>query len=541
MEISLDEINSSVSNNIFNNNYIILETIGKGSFGTVLKAKEVASGNIVAVKKMNLNKSKKNYEIIIKEVNVLKGLNHPKIVKYLNYIEDGNCIYIIMEFLSGGTLKQYIENNSKTPNNRLNENTSRIIIKQILSALSYLHYTCDICHRDIKPENIMFSEKDNINSIKVLDFGLSTENFESQNYLDNCGTLIYMAPEQISNNTYSKSVDIWSVGIILYMMLFNGKNPFYNKGDNSNTIIDKISNDKIKFDCFNNPISWMAKNLISKLLNKIPNYRYSARLALNHPWITENKYSKIPLTLYDKVKYDENVNKMKILFTAAIFASSIPYYKNKNIINYDEYLNKIKESNEVNNNLFKEKRNKMFDVIKLSRINVKHLIENKPKTADDISDINKKNNNNIINNENHRNNNENNKNNRKLSKIKKNNIIKFIYNNKNKELISELKSLSKDKKNNIKNNNISNEKNINNQNNIILKKLNRRQKNTKIIIESKDKNKPKTSLRKNSEIPPFENKKIISKEFSSKILINNKNKLNPIKNLKTIREKYNKK
>jgi serine/threonine protein kinase len=387
----------------------------------------------------------------------------------------------------------------------------------------------------------MFSEKDNINSIKVLDFGLSTENFESQNYLDNCGTLIYMAPEQISNNTYSKSVDIWSVGIILYMMLFNGKNPFYNKGDNSDTIIYKISNDKIKFDCFNNPISWMAKNLICKLLNKNPNYRYSARLALNHPWITENKYSKIPLTLYDKVKYDENVNKMKILFTAAIFASSIPYYKNKNIINYDEYLNKIKESNEVNNNLFKEKRNKMFDVIKLSRINVKHLIENKPKTADDISDINKKNNNNIINNENHRNNNENNKNTRKLSKIKKTNIIKCIYNNKNKELISELKSLSKDKKNNIKNNNISNEKNINNQNNIILKKLNRRQKNTKIIIESKDKNKPKTSLRKNSEIPPFENKKIISKEFSSKILINNKNKLNPIKNLKTIREKYNKK
>jgi len=540
MEISLDEINSSVSNNIFNNNYIILETIGKGSFGTVLKAKEVASGNIVAVKKMNLNKSKKNYEIIIKEVNVLKGLNHPKIVKYLNYIEDGNCIYIIMEFLSGGTLKQYIENNSKTPNNRLNENTSRIIIKQILSALSYLHYTCDICHRDIKPENIMFSEKDNINSIKVLDFGLSTENFESQNYLDNCGTLIYMAPEQISNNTYSKSVDIWSVGIILYMMLFNGKNPFYNKGDNSDTIIYKISNDKIKFDCFNNPISWMAKNLICKLLNKNPNYRYSARLALNHPWITENKYSKIPLTLYDKVKYDENVNKMKILFTAAIFASSIPYYKNKNIINYDEYLNKIKESNEVNNNLFKEKRNKMFDVIKLSRINVKHLIENKPKTADDISDINKKNNNNIINNENHRNNNENNKNTRKLSKIKKTNIIKCIYNNKNKELISELKSLSKDKKNNIKNNNISNEKNINNQNNIILKKLNRRQKN-KIIIESKDKNKPKTSLRKNREIIPFENKKIICKEFSSKILINNKNKLNPIKNLKTIREKYNKK
>ena len=300
MEISLDEINSSPSNNIFKNNYIILETIGKGSFGTVLKAKEIASGNIVAVKKINLNNSKKNYETIIKEVNVLKGLNHPNIVRYLNYIEEDMSIYIIMEFLSGGTLKQFIENNNNNINNKLNENKTRIIIKQILSALSYLHYTCDICHRDIKPENIMFSEIDNINSIKVLDFGLSTENFESQNYLENCGTLIYMAPEQISNKTYSKGVDIWSVGIILYMMLNNGKNPFYNKGDNSDVIIEKITKDKLKFDYFNNHISWMAKHLICKMLNKIPNYRYSAQLALHHPWITENKYSRIPLTLYDK-------------------------------------------------------------------------------------------------------------------------------------------------------------------------------------------------------------------------------------------------
>ena len=73
------------------------------------------------------------------------------------------------------------------------------------------------------------------------------------------------------------------------MMLNNGKNPFYNKGDNSDVIIEKITKDKLKFDYFNNPISWMAKHLICKMLNKIPNYRYSAQLALHHPWITENK------------------------------------------------------------------------------------------------------------------------------------------------------------------------------------------------------------------------------------------------------------
>ena len=557
MEISLDEINSSPNNNIFNNNYIILETIGKGSFGTVLKAKEIASGNIVAVKKINLNKSKKNYETIIKEVNVLKGLNHPKIVKYLGYIEEGMSIYIIMEFLSGGTLKQFIENNNNknSSNYKLNENITRIIIKQILSALSYLHYTCDICHRDIKPENIMFSEVDNINSIKVLDFGLSTENFESQNYLENCGTLIYMAPEQISNKTYSKGVDIWSVGIILYMMLFNGKNPFYNKGDNSDIIIEKITKDKIKFDCFNNPISWMAKHLISKMLNKIPNYRYSAQLALKHPWITENKYSKIPLTLYDKVKYNENVNKMKILFSVAIFISSMPNYKKNVIINYEEYYNKIKESNEVYNNLFKEKRNKMFDVIKLSRVNIKYFIENKPKTADNVieninNNIDNKNN---INNDNkikdiNRNKNEKNNNFHKLSKIKKNNILKYILNNKN--FLPDLKSLSKEKKSNSKNKNTLDECIHNlNKNKIknFYKKQNNINNNNKIIIESKNKNKPKTSQRKNFNINPIDNKKIIYKEYSSKMLINDPKdfniiKLKPVKKLKTIHEiSYHKK
>ena len=549
MEISLDEINSSPSNNIFKNNYIILETIGKGSFGTVLKAKEIASGNIVAVKKINLNKSKKNYETIIKEVNVLKGLNHPKIVKYLGYIEEGMSIYIIMEFLSGGTLKQFIENNNNNTNNKLNENKTRIIIKQILSALSYLHYTCDICHRDIKPENIMFSEIDNINSIKVLDFGLSTENFESQNYLENCGTLIYMAPEQISNKTYSKGVDIWSVGIILYMMLNNGKNPFYNKGDNSDVIIEKITKDKLKFDYFNNPISWMAKHLICKMLNKTPNYRYSAQLALHHPWITENKYSRIPLTLYDKVKYNENVNKMKILFSIAIFMSSMSNYKKKIIVNYDEYYSKIKETNEVYNNLFKEKRNKMFDVIKLSRINIKYFIENKPKTADNIVETNKNNNNNndnINNNDNkikdiNRNKNEKNKNFHKLSQIKKNNILKYILNNKN--FLPDIKSLSKEKKSNSKNKNTLDDCINNIKKNNQIKNLNKKQKNNnnKIIIESKNKNKPKTSQRKNININPIDNKKIIYKEYSSKLIINepkdfNTIKLKPIKKLKTIHE-----
>lgn len=169
----------------------------------------------------------------------------------------------MMEYLEGGTLRQYMKEKTN-----ITEDDARIIIKQLLTALSYLHYTCDICHRDVKPENIMFSNKDEITGLKLLDFGLSSDRFESKNYLENCGTLIYMAPEQINKMIYSKAVDVWSVGIILYMLLNKGKNPFYNKGESQEVIIQNITNNNIVYsnDCL---ISEMGKHLINKLLKKI--------------------------------------------------------------------------------------------------------------------------------------------------------------------------------------------------------------------------------------------------------------------------------
>ena len=143
-------------------------------------------------------------------------------------------------------IKQYIKKNET-----ILEDNARIIIKQLLTALSYLHYTCDICHRDIKPENIMFRDKNDINNLKLLDFGLSLDRFESKNYLENCGTLVYMAPELFSHNVkYTKGVDVWSVGIILYMLLMKGKNPFYNKEDKRETVIKNIkNNNEYKKNC----------------------------------------------------------------------------------------------------------------------------------------------------------------------------------------------------------------------------------------------------------------------------------------------------
>ena len=331
MEISINDLNTyQLPSNCFSSHYKILSFLGEGSYGKVFKAREISTGRVIAVKKMSIGDSQSKYNKKIKEINLLKSLDHPNIVKYYDFFQEEEYIYLMMEYLEGCTLKQYIKNNEN-----ISEDNARIIIKQLLTALSYLHYTCDICHRDVKPENIMFKEKNDINHLKLLDFGLSLDSFESKKHLENCGTLVYMAPELLNNIKYTKGVDVWSVGIILYMLLMKGKNPFYNKGDSRETIIKNIRNNNVIFSCDNdnlNQISKMGKDLINKLLKKNPLYRYTIRSALEHPWITMNKFDKIPLTIYDKANIDENVERLKLFLLVAIFLN---YSKKDNLFMND--------------------------------------------------------------------------------------------------------------------------------------------------------------------------------------------------------------
>ena len=112
--------------------------------------------------------------------------------------------------------------------------------------------------------------------------------------------------------------------LFLYMLFHKGKNPFYIKDDSNYVIIDNINNHEIEFNLENCPISSIGRHLIYRLLDKNSSYRYTARLALNHPWITLYKFDKIPMTLYDKIIEDENVTKLNILL---IISSFMLYYK----------------------------------------------------------------------------------------------------------------------------------------------------------------------------------------------------------------------
>lgn len=280
MEIYMDELTPQFPYEL-DGDLKYIETIDHGSFGTIIHVIEISSNRDLAVKLINKNGA--NLSMINKmkeEISILKQINHENIVKFFGFFETNNQLLIKMEYIKYGTLNHWIKNHKK-----IYEEEASIIISKILSAIVYLH-SKQICHRDIKPENIMLSKENDLSSIKIVDFGLSAQNFDKLINNDYCGTYIYMAPEQIEKKLYFISIDIWSIGILMYILLNNGKHPFYVKGDKRREYAKKIKEGKIYFY---NKVSPMAKHLILKLLEPNPSWRYTGAQALKHPWITRNK------------------------------------------------------------------------------------------------------------------------------------------------------------------------------------------------------------------------------------------------------------
>ena len=360
MEIHIDEFLKEDSYN-FDKNLKFVEKIAHGSFGTVIHMKDIISNKDLAVKVINKSGSTSNLIHKMKEeITILKQLNHENIVTFFGFNETNSKLYILMEFLPYGTLSTWIKNNI----DKITEEKASIIMSKLFSAVEYLHHQ-QICHRDIKPENVMFAKENDLNSIKLIDFGLSAQHFDNISTNDYCGTFLYMAPEQIEKKSYSQTVDVWALGIILFMLLNNGKHPFYMKGDLRKELAQKIRKGVFKFY---NKVSFMANHLIRKLLEINPDWRYTAEKAMRHPWITRNKNDEIPKTFNEILSRRNNLKNSKDLLLICVFLNFCKVNDNKNTFGKNkkkkvEFLFKINNSyiNKVNyyNKVVREKNNKI--------------------------------------------------------------------------------------------------------------------------------------------------------------------------------------
>jgi len=262
----------------FNSNYDLKEEIGKGAFSVVHLAVSKKTGEKCAVKVIDKKEAsaEQDERRLQTEITILKRVKHENIVGLKDIYENSDKLYLVMELVTGGELfDKIVEKGSYS------EKEASDIVRKVLSAVEYLHAS-GIAHRDLKPENLLLKSEGDT-EVMLSDFGLSKINGEDTMMQTACGTPYYVAPEVLSATGYGQEVDLWSVGVITYLLLC-GFPPFY--GESLPEVFEQIMKAEYDFpEPYWNDISKEAKDLIGKLLIVDPKKRYSATQALKHPWI----------------------------------------------------------------------------------------------------------------------------------------------------------------------------------------------------------------------------------------------------------------
>ncbi|XP_060602146.1 calcium/calmodulin-dependent protein kinase type 1-like [Ruditapes philippinarum] len=260
--------------------YDLKETLGTGAFSEVLLAEDKTDpGKFVAVKCIDRMGIVGKEESLNNEIEVLRRLNHPNIVRLTDVFEDKNYVYLVMELVTGGELfDRIVEKGSYT------ERDASLLIKQVLEAVDYMHDK-GIVHRDLKPENLLYYSNCESSKIMISDFGLSKIE-DSGTMATACGTPGYVAPEVLAQMPYGKEVDCWSIGVIAYILLC-GYPPFYDENDAA--LFQQILKAEFEFDSpYWDDISDSAKEFIRKLMCKDPKKRLTCKEAIAFPWISGN-------------------------------------------------------------------------------------------------------------------------------------------------------------------------------------------------------------------------------------------------------------
>eukprot|EP00698_Gefionella_okellyi_P008828 TRINITY_DN2210_c0_g1_i1.p1 TRINITY_DN2210_c0_g1~~TRINITY_DN2210_c0_g1_i1.p1 ORF type:complete len:363 (+),score=39.83 TRINITY_DN2210_c0_g1_i1:75-1091(+) len=265
--------------------------LGSGTFSTVKLATRRDTGQQFAVKVIRKKDLAENREAVALEVNIHKRIDHPNIIRLFDIYETPLKIYLIMELVTGGELFDRIIDRG-----HFSEADASEAILSIVRAVQYIH-GMGIVHRDLKPENLLMTSKADDAVIKLADFGLSSVK-DARTYMTTvCGTPGYVAPEVLSSETaggYGKEVDLWSIGVILYILLC-GFPPFYH--DNNALLFAAIKKGEYDFPSpYWDKISDSAKSLVRGLLTVDPKQRFTVDNVLAHPWIADKSVApKEPL------------------------------------------------------------------------------------------------------------------------------------------------------------------------------------------------------------------------------------------------------
>ncbi|EPS59225.1 calcium-dependent protein kinase 1, partial [Genlisea aurea] len=298
--------------------YAVGRELGRGQFGVTYLCTEIASGQQYACKSILKRKlvTKNDKDDMKREVHIMEHLSgQPNIVAFKGVYEDRQSVHVVMELCRGGELFDSI-----IAHGHYSERAAADLCRQIVNVVHHCHFM-GVIHRDLKPENFLLSSKDDKAMIKATDFGLSVfiEEGACKVYRDIVGSAYYVAPE-VLKRSYGKEIDVWSAGVILYILL-SGVPPFW--AENEKGIFNAILNDDIDFDTKPWPsISSSAKDLVRKMLTRNPKTRITSAQVLEHPWIKGQASDKpIDSAVLSRMKQFRAMNKLKKLALKVIAQS----------------------------------------------------------------------------------------------------------------------------------------------------------------------------------------------------------------------------
>ena len=260
--------------------YEVKEKLGNGKFGLVKLGINKQTKEKVAIKIMNKKKmDTSDIELMRTEIEILKICQHPNIIRLYDIFENIDYIYIIMEYCPGGDLFSYLEKRKF----HIPEERAAVIMNKMCEAVFYFQSYFGVIHRDLKPENVLMTSEGDDGDIRILDFGLSKISTPNEKCTEPYGTLTYCAPEIILDEPYNKEVDMWSLGVMTYLMV-SGRLPF--NAEDENKIARQIAFSEPDFenaDCWKK-ISKECVKFIKRLLEKDPKRRMVIADALKHEW-----------------------------------------------------------------------------------------------------------------------------------------------------------------------------------------------------------------------------------------------------------------